>query len=117
MACWGCAGVWPVKVTVAVCPGTVAVTVAGVELGGAGGRYTTFRPLVPESDPGPLKDQVTSLASSAGLAVIVTGPDTVWLPLGLMVRVGAGSPPKQAARIRDTAPNIRVRIDVSAAEG
>ena len=103
-----------VNVTVAVCPGAVAVTVAGEGSGGTGGRYTTEMPLVPEIVPGPLSDQVTSLLSDAGLAVIVTGPETICGPEGEMLNVGGDSLPPQAARIRDTAANIRVRIDVSA---
>src|SRR6267143_5477232 len=107
-------GCCAVNVTVAVCPGTLAVTVAGEGSGGTGGRYTTERPLVPEIDPGPLSDQVRSLVSDAGLAVIVTGPETVCAPEGVMLKVGGVSLPPQPARIRDTAANIRVRIDVSA---
>ena len=68
----------------------------------------------PEIVPGPLSDQVTSLLSDAGLAVTVTGPEIVWAPEGVMVNVGGVPLPAQAARIRDTAANIRVRIDVSA---
>jgi hypothetical protein len=71
-------------------------------------------PLVPEIVPGPLSDQVRSLVSDAGLAVIVTGPETVCAPEGEILNVGGVSLPAQAARIRDTAANIRVRIDVSA---
>src|ERR1700716_2340923 len=71
-------------------------------------------PLVPEIVPGPLSDQVRSLVSDAGLAVIVTGPVTVCGPEGVILNVVGASLPAQAARIRDTAANIRVRIDVSA---
>src|SRR5207248_10931925 len=60
----------PVNVTVAVCPRAVAVTVAGVEVGGTGGRYVTCPPLVPDRPPGPDSDQATSLASCGGLEVI-----------------------------------------------
>src|SRR5882724_2004773 len=109
-ACGGCA----VNVTVAVCPGALAVTVAGEGSGGTGGRYTTEMPLVPEIVPGPLSDQVTSLASDAGLAVTVTGPETICAPEGVILNVVGVSLPAQAARTRDTAANIRVRIDVSA---
>src|SRR6266850_2671117 len=108
-------GACEVKVTDAVWLPAVAVTVEGCDgFAGTGGRYTTERPLVPESVPPPLSDQVTSLASDAGLAVMVTGPETVCAPEGEMLNVGGDPLPSQAARIRDTAANIRVRIDVSA---
>jgi hypothetical protein len=54
------------------------------------------------------------LVSDAGLAVTVTGPEIAWAPEGVILNVGGASLPAQAARIRDTAANIRVRIDVSA---
>src|SRR5712664_3749838 len=108
-------GACEVKVTDAVWLPAVAVTVEGCDgFAGTGGRYTTERPLVPEIDPGPLSDQVRSLVSDAGLAVVVTGPETVCAPEGVMLNAGGVSLPPQAARIRDTAAKIRVRIDVSA---
>jgi hypothetical protein len=54
------------------------------------------------------------LVSDAGLAVIVTGPEIVCAPEGVILNFGGFSLPAQAARIRDTVANIRVRIDVSA---
>jgi hypothetical protein len=101
-----------VNVTVAVCPRADAVTVTGCVEGG--GWYTTDGPLSPDSVPGTVVDHVTSLAIDTGEAVMVTGPDAAWFPDGLMVSVGWGSLPAQAARITDAAANIRVRIEVSA---
>src|SRR3954463_14434568 len=91
------AGVCGVNVTVAVCPRAVAVTVAVcVPVTGTGGRETTFGPLSPERDPGPLSDQVTSFANSAGLAVISTDDGAGWFPEGEMLSVGFDSPVLQA---------------------
>jgi hypothetical protein len=53
--------------------------------------------LSPESEPGPLSDQVTSSASSPGLAVISTDDDPGgWFPEGEMLRIGFDSPVLQA---------------------
>jgi hypothetical protein len=111
----GGGGICAVNVTVALCPRALAVTVAGLGSVGTAGRYTTDGPFVFESDPGPVKDHVTSDAIVAGLAVISCGPCSAgWFPLGVIVSIGWGSFPAQAARITDTAANIRLRIDVSA---
>ena len=75
-----------VNVTVFVCPRAAAVTVTGCVEGG--GWYTTDGPLSPEIVPGTVVDHVTSLASSTGPAVMVTGPDAVWFPDGVIVSVG-----------------------------
>ena len=75
------------KVTEAVCPLAVAVTVAGGDPGVAG-RKVTCAPLVPESVPGPESDQTTLLASCAGLALTTVGPEIVWAPEGEIVKVG-----------------------------
>src|SRR5882672_8075712 len=56
-----------------------------------------------------------SLASSGGLAVTVTGPAAVWFPVGWMLSVALSWgcwTSAQPVRIRNNAPNIRVRIDV-----
>ena len=72
------------------------------------------RPLVPESEPGPLSAQLTARLS--GLAVITVGPVALCAPEGERLSGTVGSLPLQAesAARSETNAASRLGIDVSA---